>query len=119
MTMLSRSMLPRTLRSASRSCGGRGSSCSWGISLCAPFHGLVLVVSRPERTSGRETASRKRLFLLRLLQRHDHDLNSSFDVIAEVQLDFVEGAFLDGAFEADHFGFHLQVFALEGLGDFR
>src|ERR1700730_70643 len=90
MTSLSRIMLPSTPRSASRLKGGKRSGL--------PCSAMLL--------------------LLRLLQRHHHDLDVGFDLVADGQVNLVEAAQFDRPFELDHFRLDLEVFALERLGDF-
>ena len=46
-------------------------------------------------------------------------LNLPASVVAQVQIDFVKGAFLDEAFQAHHFRLDLEVLALERSRDFR
>src|ERR1700730_3835905 len=99
MMILSRSMLPRMLRSASRLCGGRRSTSpfSRGMSSLLPGNGDLL--------------------LLLELRRDDHDLDLGDDIVAQGEVHDIQAAFLDEALELDHVRLDLEVFALECLGN--
>src|SRR5581483_7550647 len=102
MASLSRNMLPRTERSASRFCGGRrsGPMLSGDIdstSLWSALSGILAesiraatVRERLERPLPYGRGSDGRL----LLHFDDRDLHFGFDLVAQVQFDGVQAGFL-------------------------
>src|SRR5262245_8533275 len=112
-------MLPKTLRSASRLCGGRRSGPPWSWDMA---HLLVKDEwRRPDAESMTKSAGWLPGFVmlsafvlglssfLGLLADH-RDLGLGLDVVAEVDLDGVDRVGLgDGAFELDHVGLDVQV----------
>src|SRR5262249_25369807 len=109
MTPLSRIMLPRTLRSASRFWGGRRSTPSRSGGM------THLPVDGPGTASCR--AGRGYNFLLLLRGRDDHHLDFRLDVVAEVQLDAIEGDLLDRSFHPHHLRIDHQVLGPQRAGD--
>src|SRR5262245_20306025 len=93
MTALSRSMLPKTQRSASRDCGGRrsGPPC-WGGMIYLPGE-------RYHRAWGL-------LFLLLFYYQH---FDFRIDLVAEVEFHCVKRTFSNGSFHPNHLGLYIQV----------
>src|SRR5262245_8426634 len=114
MTALSRSMLPSTLRSASRLCGGRRSaSCDMATLLAAakkrarPLQGLTRF----------SNALAVRLLLFGGF--HDEDFYLGLNLVTQIQFHRVQSQLLDRPLQADHFRLDMEVLRLERLGDFR